>query len=123
MKTVEVKVAQDHVESLARVRNPIIALEELVWNGLDADASKIQIKVVTNNLGGLAKIKISDNGTGISFKECSKTFGSLGGSAKSNMALTPGGRVPHGKNGKGRFRAFGIGPVVTWTSCNLDQQV
>ena len=116
MQTLDLKVEQDHIESLAKVRNPIIAIEELIWNGLDADAEKIVIELVLNNLGGLAKIKVSDNGTGIKLEECEHAFGHLGGSAKSQMQATPGGRVPHGKLGKGRFRAFGIGKVVTWVS-------
>ena len=116
MQTLELTVEQDHVESLAKVRNPIIAIEELIWNGLDADATKIDVKVVMNNLGGLSKIRVSDNGTGIKQDECEHAFGSLGGSVKSGLEFTPGGRVPHGKSGKGRFKAFGIGPTVTWVS-------
>ncbi|KKK62893.1 hypothetical protein LCGC14_2999780, partial [marine sediment metagenome] len=116
MQTLELQVEQDHVESLTKVRNPIIAIEELIWNGLDADATKIDVKLVMNNLGGLSKIRVSDNGTGIKRGECEHAFGSLGGSAKMEMHSTPDGRVPHGKSGKGRFRAFGIGPTVTWVS-------
>ena len=116
MQTLELQVEQDHVESLAKVRNPIIAIEELIWNGLDADAVKIDVKLVMNNLGGLSKIRVSDNGTGIKQDECEHAFGSLGGSAKLGVHFTPGGRIPHGKSGRGRFRAFGIGPTVTWVS-------
>lgn len=116
MKTLELKVEQDHVESLAKVRNPIIAVEELIWNGLDADATRIDVTFVMNNLGGLSKVRVSDNGVGIDRGECEHAFGSLGGSAKKEMHTTPGGRAPHGKSGRGRFRAFGIGPTVTWTS-------
>ena len=116
MQTLELKVEQDHVESLAKVRNPIIAIEELIWNGLDADATVIQVKTELNELNGLERITVADNGTGILPHECDQAFGHLGGSAKSNMQLTAGGRIPHGKSGKGRFRAFGIGKSVTWTS-------
>lgn len=116
MQTLELTVEQDHVESLAKVRNPIIAVEELIWNGLDADATEIQVELGTNNLGGLTKVRVTDNGLGIARSECETAFGSLGGSSKSGMELTPGGRIPHGKLGKGRFRAFGIGPKVTWQS-------
>ncbi len=51
MQTLELKVEQDHVESLAKVRNPIVAIEELIWNGLDADATQIEIKLQLNELG------------------------------------------------------------------------
>lgn len=116
MQTLELKVEQDHIESLAKVRNPIIAIEELIWNGLDADAARIVVELQFNNLGGLSKIVVSDNGAGIKFDECEQAFGHLGGSTKSQIALTRSGRVPHGKLGKGRFRAFGIGRTVTWSS-------
>ncbi|HBE68632.1 MAG TPA: hypothetical protein DDW52_10845 [Planctomycetaceae bacterium] len=116
MQTLELKVEQDHVESIAKVRNPIIAIEELIWNGLDADATKIEVKLFLNKLGGLDRIKVIDNGNGIKPDECDVAFGTLGGSAKKNMTFTPKGRVPHGKFGKGRFRAFGIGTSVTWAS-------
>jgi hypothetical protein len=116
MQTLELKVEQDHIESLAKVRNPLIAIEELIWNSLDADAEKVVVELMLNNLGGLSKIKVSDNGTGIKFAECELAFGHLGGSLKSQLQQTPGGRVPHGKLGKGRFRAFGIGRTVTWVS-------
>lgn len=96
MQTLELKVEQDHIESLAKVRNPIIAIEELIWNGLDADAEKIVVELALNKLGGLSKIVVSDNGTGIKFDECEHAFGHLGGSPKSRIHLTPGGRVPHG---------------------------
>lgn len=115
-QTLELKVEQDHVESLAKVRSPIVAIEELIWNGLDADATQIDIKLDMNNLGGLAKIRVSDNGSGITRLECEQAFGSLGGSAKVKQPTTPAGRVNHGKYGKGRLRAFGIGPSVTWLS-------
>ncbi|MEX1028358.1 MAG: ATP-binding protein [Candidatus Paceibacterota bacterium] len=116
MQTLDLQVEQDHVESLAKVRNPIIAIEELIWNGLDADATRVDVKLELNGLGGLATIKICDNGSGISADESERAFGHLGGSAKNGVQLTPGGRIPHGKSGKGRFRAFGIGKSVVWAS-------
>lgn len=116
MDTIQLTVEQDHVESLAKVRNPIIAIEELIWNGLDADATQVDVSLDFNDLGGLVKIRVSDNGRGISRETGIQAFGHLGGSAKSNMHLTPGGRIPQGKSGKGRFRAFGIGGTVTWIS-------
>lgn len=116
MTTLELKVEQDHIESLAKVRNPIIAVEELIWNGLDADAANIDVTLAFNNMDGLQLITVTDDGNGFSLEECPKSFGSLGGSSKSGLQFTPGGRIPHGKLGKGRFRAFGIGPKVTWTS-------
>lgn len=116
MQTLKLEVEQDHIESLAKIRNPLIAIEELIWNSLDADAEKIDVALSRTALDGLSKIKVSDNGTGIRYDDCATSFGHLGGSRKSRIQLTPAGRVPHGKLGKGRFRAFGIGKTVTWVS-------
>ena len=70
MQTLELKVEQDHVEALAKVRNPITAIEELIWNALDADATVIDVTLEFNELGGLEKIKVSDNGRGLSIEVC-----------------------------------------------------
>jgi len=116
MHKLELTVEQDYVLTLAKLKHPIIAVEELVWNSLDADATKVRVDVVMNNQGGLARIKVTDNGSGIRPQDCDHAFSTLGGSPKARMQTTPDGRVPHGKQGKGRFKAFGIGPKVTWTS-------
>ena len=116
MKQIKLEVGQDHVESLARVRNPLIAIEELIWNGLDADATEITIQTRLNPLGALDVITVTDNGTGIPLEKVDTAFGNLGDSLKLKLQTTPKGRVPHGKGGKGRFRAFGIGRDVVWTS-------
>ena len=113
---IELKVGQDHVESLAKLRNPLIAIEELVWNGLDADASEISVQLRLNNLRGLESIIVTDNGTGIPREMAESAFGSLGNSPKLGLQTTTSGRIPHGKGGKGRFRAFGIGHNVVWHS-------
>ncbi|MGD9126159.1 MAG: ATP-binding protein, partial [Planctomycetia bacterium] len=120
MPEFEISVEEDYIESLAKLRNPIIAIEELIWNSLDADATKVDVKLTFNQIGGLTKIQVTDNGMGIKYNEYMQAFGGLGGSAKKEMRLTSKGRIPHGKSGKGRFKAFGLGPSVTWTSRYLE---
>jgi Histidine kinase-, DNA gyrase B-, and HSP90-like ATPase len=113
---IQLQVGQDHVESLAKLRNPLLAIEELIWNGLDADASEISVQIQLNKIGGLDSIIVKDNGTGIPYDMAESAFGSLGNSPKLGLQTTRLGRVPHGKGGKGRFRAFGIGGDVVWQS-------
>ncbi len=117
MKQIQLQVGQDHVEALARIRNPLVAIEELIWNGLDADATKVSVRLTLGPLDGLESIAVTDNGTGIAFATVDSAFGSLGNSPKLSLQATPKGRVPHGKSGKGRFRAFGIGQDISWQSC------
>ena len=112
----ELKVEQDHVEGLATIRNPVVGVEELIWNALDADASTVSVATGTNDLGGLSTITVSDDGFGICFDDCSRAFGSLGGSQKKVVPTTPSGRANHGKLGKGRFKALGVGSSIVWQS-------
>ena len=112
----ELKVEQDHVEGLATIRNPVVGVEELIWNALDADASTVSVATGTNELGGLSTITVSDDGFGICFDDCSRAFGSLGGSHKKVVPTTPSGRTNHGKLGKGRFKALGVGSSIVWQS-------
>ena len=116
MQIVEVKAAQDHLESLTQLRSPMDAIEELVWNALDADAMRIDIEFELAKLDSLQAIIVRDNGTGIPLPVGIDVFSNIGNSPKLNQSLTPGGRAQHGKNGKGRFRAFGLGRSVTWTT-------
>lgn len=116
MQKVSVEVKPDHLQRLAGV-SPVQAVSELIWNGLDADATNVSVDWSENQLGGLSAIRISDNGTGLPLSEARDAFGSLGGSVKRRgTRTTKGGRLLHGAEGKGRFRAFALGGRVTWTS-------
>jgi hypothetical protein len=116
MDRISLQVAQDHVLSLTKLRKPIIAVEELIWNALDADADKVDVTLIFNTAGGLDRIRVSDDGNGIPLDDCNTAFGHLGGSPKLAMKSTPDGRRLHGKLGRGRFKAFGIGRHVVWIS-------
>jgi hypothetical protein len=116
MDHISVEVAPDYIESITKIRKPIIAIEELIWNSLDADATDIAVQLTFNQLDGLEVVRVIDNGHGIERDKWHNAFGSLGGSPKLNMRTTPNGRRPHGKLGRGRFRAFGLGNTVRWRS-------
>jgi hypothetical protein len=117
MKQVIVKVNQDHLERLTAARRPIEAIAELVWNSLDADATRVEITTRENALGGLDEVCIDDNGLGMAFDEAVVSFENLGGSPKRQRQRTPRlNRNLHGKKGRGRFVAFSIGSQVEWTT-------
>ena len=88
-----VEVQQDHLSKVA-TSSPDKALAELIWNGLDADATKIDVSFLTNDLG-TEKIIIKDNGDGFSISQAESLFQSLGGSWKSQKEKTIGGRYLH----------------------------
>lgn len=113
-KLVHVEAQEDHLESLARGK-PVSALAELVWNALDADADRVRIAVSDNALGSPASVEVVDNGRGIVLEEAGRAFGNLGGSWKRSTRLTEGThKKMHGRDGKGRFKAFALGHDVTW---------
>lgn len=113
-KFIYVQAQADHIASLAKA-TPVAAIEELVWNALDADAHEIRIDVLTTPLGAVEGVRVSDDGTGIDVLKADSTFGSLGGSWKRKARETPSAlRRLHGRHGRGRFKAFALGTNVEW---------
>ena len=116
MRTISVQVRDDHLESLARGK-PLSALAELIWNALDAEATEVHVALDENELGGIAAVRVRDNGSGLAYSHALSVFRDLGGSWKAGLGRTRNRlRALHGKFGKGRFRAFGLGNRVAWHS-------
>jgi len=114
MKQIYVQAKPDHIESLAKSA-PISAVEELVWNALDADAKEVKVDLIANPLGAVEAVRVSDDGTGIDVPNADATFGSLGGSWKRLTNQTGvSHRMLHGRHGRGRFKAFALGTHVEW---------
>lgn len=113
-KQIYVQAQSDHIASLFK-GSPLAAIEELIWNALDGDAREIKVDLITNPLGGVDAVRISDDGTGIDILRVDQTFGSLGGSWKrEGKGTLLGGRRLHGRHGRGRFKAFSLGLNVEW---------
>lgn len=120
-KELEINVAKDHVESLTKVSG-LTAITELIWNSLDADANSISIKTASNSLG-IYRITINDDGHGMSYNTAQIAFSNIGGSYKKNAGKSPKNRVLHGKEGKGRLRAFALGDFITYKSNYRDSKL
>jgi hypothetical protein len=113
-KQIYVQAQADHIASLAKAA-PLSALEELIWNALDADAREVQVDLITNALGAVEAVRIADDGAGIDVLRADATFGSLGGSWKRGATQTENAhRRLHGRHGRGRFKAFALGGHVEW---------
>ena len=84
---------------------PLTAITELIWNALDADATNVRVALVENELQGVVEIRVEDDGHGMTHERAVEGFQSLGGSWKRLARSSPGGRVLHGREGRGRFRA------------------
>lgn len=112
-----VQAQADHIASLASA-SPVAALEELIWNALDAGANEVNVDIRTNALGAVEAIYVRDDGTGIDVANVQATFGSLGGSWKRAAIekAQPTTRALHGRHGRGRFKAFALGSHVEWNT-------
>jgi hypothetical protein len=110
----DVALDKQHLERLGQTA-PLTGLIELIWNALDADASEIVVRFGRNVLDGIEDIQIVDNGHGIRPDEVEEAFGSLGGSWKRQQGRSRTKDRPlHGRDGRGRFRAAGIGGRIRW---------
>lgn len=108
-----VKVQKDHLEKLSNAR-PIQAISELIWNGLDAEANSIRVEIENSDMG-MKAITVEDDGHGIPYEEAPELFQRLGGSWKGQKKKSKTkGRILHGKEGRGRFKALALGRVADW---------
>ncbi len=114
IRDIKVQAKADYIASLSHA-SPLAAIEELVWNALDADAREVKIDLIQNALGAVEAIRISDDGAGVDVDRIDSTFGGLGGSWKKGRPMTVAlKRRLHGRHGRGRFKAFALGGHVEW---------
>lgn len=117
MVKVRLETSREHVAELARLRDPVGAVEELIWNSVDADAGHVIVTLERNDLGGVDRVRVQDDGSGMSAEHCEEYFRPIGASWKKRSQGSPvKKRALHGKNGRGRVRAFALGTQVRWTS-------
>lgn len=48
--------------------SPEEAVAEYIWNGYDANATIVDVKIDANSIEGVNSITISDNGSGIAYE-------------------------------------------------------
>ncbi|MER5531856.1 ATP-binding protein [Streptomyces sp. NPDC002677] len=115
MGNITLRVEQDHVEGVAKLNDPVGAVIELIWNALDADATRVTVEIERNEIDGVSKVIVSDDGHGMPSEACPSYFDKLGGSwKKTKLVSLDKGRSMHGRNGQGRVRAFALGQHVRW---------
>ncbi len=96
------------------------AIEELVWNALDAGGMSVRVAFESNEMDGATDVVVTDSGSGIPFPSFGRTFGTIGMSIKLDQRVTPDGRALHGTEGRGRFRAVVLGTKATWKTTYLE---
>lgn len=112
MHELTLKAKQDHIEKVVRTSDPLRGIAELVWNGFDAQATRVDVEFRRNVLGSIDEILVTDNGIGISAERADTDFGQLGESWK--RFAKPAGRSLHGKEGRGRLRFFSVADRCVW---------
>ena len=117
MRLIHTVVEKDHLERFLRMK-PQGAIAELIWNSVDADATRVTVEFEERLTLGITAIVVRDNGTGIRELDAESGFGHLGGSWKrvGNGLTRRAKRNLHGKEGQGRFAAFALGSEVEWRS-------
>ena len=91
------------------------SIAEYIWNGFDANASKIVIDVTANTLDNISKITIADNGYGIPFDDLKTKFIPFFESEKEvDPTVHRATSAVHGKNGVGRLTFFNFASQATW---------
>jgi Histidine kinase-, DNA gyrase B-, and HSP90-like ATPase len=112
--TYKVEVQGDFLERQAQA-HPVQALAELIWNGLDADAGRVDVHLKYDDFGAVNRIIVRDDGQGMAHADAPTFFTRLGGSwKKPGMRTKRKGRMIHGHEGRGRFKAFALGRVADW---------
>ena len=115
MARVPVVAKTDFIQSIATSSRPLPALAEIIWNGFDSGSEEVEVFLKKDDFDGIELITIKDFGSGIDFNKVDDLFGNLGDSWKKQKGKL-NGRSLHGKNGRGRFKAFSLGSQVEWSS-------
>ena len=76
-----------------------------------------KVKPGRKDLGGVDRVRVEDDGSGMPAEHCEEYFRPIGVSWKKRAHGSPvRKRALHGKNGRGRVRAFALGTRVRWTA-------
>jgi len=116
----KVGINNNSVDSAGITKEYKEAIAELIWNGFDAKATRVDLIFNANELDHIDDLVITDNGTGIDLSTLGETFGSFLDSLKrKSVQKTSSVR---GKKGKGRFSFIAFAETAVWQTVYKDQQ-
>ena len=100
------------------VRQPEVALLELVTNAYDADAVRCEIRIDGNDA-----IEVADDGVGMTLADFTSGWMRIGTSSKGKRSESPKfGRPITGEKGIGRFAARFLGERLDLVSTAFDKE-
>jgi len=125
MQEFNVQLTNEHLSRISKVKN-FAALNEIIWNSIDADADNIYITFSYDNPidpSKVTKITVNDDGIGIDISKIEAVLKPYGKSEKNYSNRSLKGRLYHGKLGEGRYTYFSLGSGIKWFSRFSDNKV
>lgn len=118
----KIEISSKGIEKTLRKFDYLQAISEYIWNGFDAQATVVDVKLHKNVLGGIDQIVIADNGYGIDRRELDRKFTPF---FESEKQVDPEKRARttsamHGKNGIGRLTFHHFASDATWKTTYVD---
>lgn len=105
-----IKVSGNIISELSdRIPNNFMALNELIKNAYDADATSVKINLLTAE----KKITVQDDGCGMD-RQGMENLLHIARSNKNYAVMRSNGRITQGEKGLGALATFHFGNSVTW---------
>lgn len=108
------EITNEGIKKHFKSYEPVESVFELVWNGLDANATIVDIQICRNALGGIESVAVIDNGDGIDVKNTKNNFEKFNESAKKLDD------DKHGSHGKGRLAFHRLCDKAVWYTRTSD---
>ncbi len=102
------QITDEGIKKHFKSYEPVQAIFELVWNGLDAGATEVKVNIIENDLDGIESVTVIDNGEGIDVKNVGSNF------EKFNESLKRHDDDKHGSHGKGRLAFHRLSEKAIW---------
>lgn len=112
----EVSITTEGIQKNLKNIKPLDALCEYIWNGFDAQADTVDVRLYMNEFGLTTSISIEDNGIGIAYEELESKFKPFNDSKKSNSSTKVNHSLPHGRRGIGRLTFFAFAQSAKWNT-------
>ena len=113
---------KDRVLSLADRASAVEAITELIWNGLDAEATCVDVTISINEFGAATVLVVRDDGHGIAPDKARRLFLTEGDSWKKAERFSASlSRPLHGQMGRGRLITYAVAETVEWSSVSSTQ--
>lgn len=111
----KIQITARGIRAALKKFSPYQSIAEYIWNGFDANASEIRIDFISDEIGNLSSLSISDNGYGIDHAKLQEKFEPMFESKKAlENKLKQHRSALHGKNGIGRLTFFVFARSAIW---------